>query len=59
MTNRLQKIIDLLEQTIQGKIEYRDELLFYNGAGDIGVQYLNVNIEELQRILLDLQKIDQ
>ncbi len=59
----LDQVIRNLENTILGKRELLDSLNFYTGgngqAERVSAEFLRVNIRELERILVDLKKVQE
>jgi len=52
----LQEVIDNLTRTIEGKITLRDALVTGNANENV-IKFVQINIDELERIKQDLLKI--
>jgi len=54
----LETVIANLENTIQGKRQLLYDMMYERGYSAQDREYVNVNIDELERILADLKKIN-
>ncbi len=59
----LDQVIRNIENTILGKRELLDSLNFYTGGNGqsewVTAEFIRVNISELERILVDLKKVQE
>jgi len=55
----LNTVIANLENTIQGKRQLLYDMMYERGYSAQDREYVNVNIDDLERILADLKKINQ
>ena len=55
----LETVIANLENTIRGKRLRLDGMMYERGYSAQDREYVNVNIDDLERILADLKKINQ
>jgi hypothetical protein len=56
---KLETVIANLENTIQGKRQLLYGMMYERGYSAQDREYVNININELERILADLKKINQ
>lgn len=57
---KLQHVISLLEKTIKNKTEYRNQLVTENEYyPSVAIDYLEINLEELNKILDDLRQVKE
>jgi len=54
----LETVIANLENTIRGKRQLLDGMMYERAYSAQDREYVNVNIDELERILTDLKKIN-
>jgi len=55
----IQAVIDNLENTIRGKRALLADMDYYSGpVNRVSQEFLRINVDELQRILDDLRKVD-
>jgi hypothetical protein len=56
----LETVIANLENTIRGKRLLLDDMMAYHGGStNVTREFLQIHIDELERILADLKKINQ
>jgi len=55
---KLETVIANVENTIRGKRQLLDDMMYERGYSAQDREYVNVNIDDLERILADLKRIE-